>query len=187
VLVVELHAAPIRWHCTSPSIPPVYEWLKTQRGPIAELPFDPDREWYYLRFATEHHLPMVNGISSFVPQQRSMKGVRLIIVHADDGDHVGAMTFRAPTTGTLDELPQYFRYKARFTGTARSTYGVRQVNLLFDNGGVRLPARFDGNRFVAEFAQRPENIARDTDVQVEIIDGRGERTLLEGRWFWWGP
>ena len=204
VLVVELHAAPIRWHCTSPQIPPVYEWLKTQRGPIAELPLDPEREWYYLRFATEHHLPMVNGISSFdaprfvalasEPHEKLMDdlralGVRLIIEHDGDTDRVGSMTFRAPTSGTLDE-PQpngYFRYKARFAGTARSIYGVRGVNLLFDNGGVRVPAQLAGDRFVAELAQRPANIRRDTDVQVEIIDGRGQTTLLEGRWFWWGP
>jgi hypothetical protein len=44
-----------------------------------------------------------------------------------------------------------------------------------------------GNRFAAEFAQRPADIARDTDVQVEIVDRRGGRTLLEGRWLWWGP
>jgi hypothetical protein len=202
ILVVELHAAPIRWHCTSPAIPPVYTWLKTQRGPIAELPFDAEREWYYLRFATEHHLPMVNGVSSFdaprfvalagEPRDQQLDdlrrmGVRVIIVHEADGDHVGSLTFRAPTSGTLDELPPYFRYKARFAGTARSDYGVRGVNLLFDNGGVRIPAQLTGSRFVAEFAQRPGNIRRDTDVQVEIVDGRGARTLLEGRWFWWGP
>jgi len=43
----------------------------------------------------------------------------------------------------------------------------------------------NGERFAAHVARRPWNVGRDTDVQVEIIDGRGERTLLEGRWFWW--
>jgi hypothetical protein len=124
----------------------------------------------------------------------------------DDGQ--SALVFREPTGGTLDEPPPnaYLRYKAHFAGRARSTYGVRQVNLLFDNGGVRVPATLTrvgaaalGSAarpragaptqasFVAEFVQRPRNIDRDTDVQVEILDGRGERTLLEGRWIWWGP
>jgi hypothetical protein len=52
---------------------------------------------------------------------------------------------------------------------------------------VHIPATLTGSRFVAAFTQRPANIDRDTDVQVEIVDGRGERTLLEGRWIWWGP
>ncbi len=194
VFVVELHAAPIRWHCTSQPVPPVYRWLKTQRGPIAELPMGGDNEYRYLRFSTEHHLPMVNGTASFVPpwfsalaeQPREKQietlramGVRLIIEH----DRL----IPQGTAGTLDETPPYFRYKARFAGRATSPYGVRAVNLLFDNGAVRVPATLTGKQFIAEFAQRPEHIERDTDVQVEIIDGRGERTLLEGRWIWWGP
>jgi hypothetical protein len=204
LFLVELHAAPIRWHCVSQPVPPVYQWLKTQQGPIAELPMGGEIENRYLRFATEHHLPMVNGMSSFVPRRflelaneprekqlddlRKM-GVRLIIIHDEDADRVGAITFRQPTTGALDEpAPNaYLRYKARFAGRARSSYGVRQVNLLFDNGSVRVPTTLTGSSFVAELTQRPPNIDRDTDVQVEIIDGRGERTLLEGRWFWWGP
>ena len=231
VLLVELNAAPIRWHCTSPSIPPVYRWLKTERGPIAELPMGGQREFAYLRFATEHHLQTVNGISSFMPprafeladkwadparrnellEDLHTLGVRLVIVHGDtswmrdsrlalvqrfDDDSVfqfdaapNELTIHESTSGALDE-PQpdaYFRYKARFGGRATSPFGVRQVNLLFDNGGVRVPTTLTGSRFVAEFVQRPSNIRRDTDVQVEIIDGRGERTLLDGQWLWWGP
>src|SRR5205823_1463783 len=135
-------------------------------------------------------------------------GVRLVIVHDArrtdprlylvaqfDGDRVFAfqpaatLTMSTSTTGVLDE-PQpnaYFRYKARFAGSVSSPYGVRGVNLLFDTGGVRLPATLTGSRFVAELAQRPPNIRRDTDVQVEIVDGRGARTLLDGVWLWWGP
>ena len=42
-----------------------------------------------------------------------------------------------------------------------------------------------GERFVAQFPQRPSAIGRVTDVQVEIVDGRGARTLLEDRWIEW--
>ena len=78
---------------------------------------------------------------------------------------------------------------------------MRKVNLLLDNGGVRLPTRlipepglnmrfpwYDATprpRFIAQFNRRPWYVRRETDVQVEIIDGRGERTLLEGRSFIW--
>ena len=184
-----------------------------------------DNEYRYLRFATEHHLPMVNGVSSFVPRRffefanESREkllddlhaiGVRLVIVHGApiddrrlhlvqrfDDDWVysfdsysnGYYSYSRSTTGALDEPQQnaYFRYKARFAGSASSPYGIRRVNLLFDNGGVRMPATLTGSHFAAEFTQRPSTIRRDTDVQVEIIDGRGETTLLDGRWFWWGP
>jgi hypothetical protein len=252
VFIVELNAAPIRWHCTSPSVPPVYRWLRTQRGPIAELPIGGEREFQYLRFATEHHLQTVNGVSSFVPPsffELSAKwedpakrdalladlratGVRLVILHGDalppperawlrraidegrlrflqrfdddwvfrfaggpiasadlDGYLRGEPTRYESTFGMLEE-PQpnaYMRYKAHFSGWATSPHGVRQVNLLFDNGGVRVPATVTGARFAAQFIQRPSDIRRDTDVQVEIVDGRRERTLLEGRWIWWGP
>ena len=207
VFLVELRAAPIRWHCVSQPVPPVYQWLKTQQGPIAELPMGGEIENRYLRFSTEHHLPMVNGMSSFVPRRffelanesrekqlddlRAI-GVRLVIVHGDDDwvyrlDRNDAIAIGRSTTGTLEEPPPnaYFRYKARFAGSATSPYGVRRVNLLFDNGGVRVPATLAGSSFVADFTQRPSNIRRDTDVQVEIIDGSGARTRLPDRVIEW--
>ena len=33
--------------------------------------------------------------------------------------------------------------------------------------------------------KRPKDVWRYTDVQVEIVDGRGERTLLDDRWIEW--
>jgi hypothetical protein len=40
-------------------------------------------------------------------------------------------------------------------------------------------------RFTAQFAKRPPGVWRDTDVQPEIIDGRGNRILLEDRFVVW--
>jgi hypothetical protein len=90
---------------------------------------------------------------------------------------------------------------ATFSGIALSPFGIREVNLLFENGRVRLPATmktdsatshwyrwYDATTrpaFIREFASRPENIKPKTDVQVEIIDGRGERILLDDRWLDW--
>ncbi|MGZ4809797.1 MAG: hypothetical protein ACXV7D_10775 [Thermoanaerobaculia bacterium] len=270
VFVIELNAAPIRWHCTSPAIPQVYRWLRTERGPIAELPVDTDSEYRYMRFATEHHLRTVNGISSFVPESffrvqnewmdvgkrdallddLRARGVRLVILHGDglpknergwlrgaidagrltfvrrfdqdvEGDWVfsfegvvrhspdldrylrGDYTYNESTFGWLDypHPNELLKKDAMFSGWAMSPWGIHSVNLLFDNGSVRVPARlvaepslnaafpwYDATttpRFLASIPRKPWYIGRDTDVQVEIIDGRGERTLLEGRWFWW--
>jgi hypothetical protein len=115
----------------------------------------------------------------------------------------GHYSYNESTFGVLDQPRPNVLLKrgARFSGWAMSPWGIRQINLLLDNGALRIPATlmpdpdlskampwYDATtrpRFVAQFVRRPWSVGRDTDVQVEIIDGRGERTLLEGRWFWW--
>jgi hypothetical protein len=85
-----------------------------------------------------------------------------------------------------------------FDGIALSPYGIRRVNLLVNNGDIRLTTnlRFDPTlsakvhgcsitRFTARFARRPPGVWKKTDVQPEIIDGRGSRMLLEDRWIVW--
>ena len=113
---------------------------------------------------------------------------------------------RTPTDGTfgiLDDPPPGADLpgKAWFSGWALSPYGIRKVEILVNNGGIRLPTTliaepalkaqfpwYDATpkpRFVAGFDQRPKGVWLDTDVQVEITDGRGEVTLLEDRWITW--
>ena len=90
---------------------------------------------------------------------------------------------------------------ARFTGWALSPYGIREVWLLLNNGSVRLPTRLSGDRhlstgfpcypettrprFTAVLPQRPREVWRKTEIQVEIIDGRGGVKRLESRWINW--
>ena len=115
----------------------------------------------------------------------------------------GKFTYSDATFGVLDypRSGDRVRGEAYFSGWALSPWGVKEVNLLFNNGGLRVPtALFDDPsleaglpwypgtprpRFIASFRQRPRGIRAEADVQVEIIDGRGERTLLEGKWFEW--
>ena len=76
------------------------------------------------------------------------------------------------------------------------------MNLLFNNGAIREPTSplpddpglrrafhwYDATahaRFGRAFDRRPRGVWPDTDVQVEIIDGHGRRTLLEDRWISW--
>lgn len=106
--------------------------------------------------------------------------------------------------GTLDfpKPDEVIGRRAFFSGFALSPYGIREVNLIFNNGLIRLPATLqkgeaalkqhfrwydatDRPRYVAGFAARPAGVWEITDVQVEIIDGRGRKTLLEDRWITW--
>ncbi len=115
----------------------------------------------------------------------------------------GHATYNESTFGAL-LLPtghETLKGGATFSGIALSPFGIREVNLLFENGMVRLPATlktdpgtshwypwYDATTkpaYVREFASRPKNIRPNTDVQVEIIDGRGERMLLDDRWLDW--
>jgi hypothetical protein len=109
----------------------------------------------------------------------------------------GEPTYNETTSGAL-LYPQWnesLTSHAFFSGFAFSPYGLREVNLLFNAGAIRLPtlmqpdpglsARFPWYgattrpRFFAGFSKRPPGVWKRTDVQVEIIDGRDQRTLLE--------
>ncbi len=116
----------------------------------------------------------------------------------------GDAVYSDATFGTLD-YPKPGEVLGRnplFTGFALSPYGIRQVNLLFNNGLIRVPATlrkgetslqryfrwYDATshpRYDAAFSRRPAGVWPVTDVQVEIVDGRGRKTLLEDRWIEW--
>jgi len=79
------------------------------------------------------------------------------------------------------------------SGWALSPHGIREVSLLVDAGRRRIPLplfpRADvtalypwypktPNPAFAAVVPRPRGIPEETDVQVEIIDGRGEATRL---------
>lgn len=94
------------------------------------------------------------------------------------------------------ERPPPLRGKAFFSGFAVSPFGVREVDLLFEDGNVRVPATLIPDaklppawgakpRFVALMAKRPRGVSAQSDVQAEIIDGHGERTRLQYYWIDW--
>ncbi|HEX9161284.1 MAG TPA: hypothetical protein VF980_06215 [Thermoanaerobaculia bacterium] len=103
------------------------------------------------------------------------------------------------TFGWLDPPNVGKQGNAFFTGYALSPYGVRGVDLLFDDGRVRIPAILIADvrvarafpfygastpkpRFVSSLQHRPEGVPPESDVQAEIIDGRGARTRLQFYW-----
>ena len=115
----------------------------------------------------------------------------------------GKPTFNEDTFGLLDkpQPEETLQATSKASGFAFSPYGIREVNLLMNNGAIRFPTQllddpalkrtfpwYDATtrpRFVASFAKRPRGMRTLTDIQVEIIDGRGKRTLLDDRWVGW--
>jgi len=125
--------------------------------------------------------------------------------HRDDVEAFlrGEPTFSEATFGVLESpVPGQLITRAWFQGFAFSPYGIRELNLLFNNGAVRMPLMplpddpslrrtfpwYDATthpRFGRLFDKRPPRVWHDTDVQMEIIDGHGRRTLLEDRFVLW--
>lgn len=116
----------------------------------------------------------------------------------------GQTTCGDGTMGALDFPPariHFDRGQAIFSGWTMSPHGIRSVDLWFDNRTERhrarlvpdplLAARCPGQphlartRYLAEFAKRPAGIRRNTDVQVEVTDGQGEKTVFDDRWITW--
>src|SRR5262249_52993041 len=113
----------------------------------------------------------------------------------------GEFTRNGITFGSLDSpLPGQTLTTGWFSGYAMSLYGVREVNLLFNNGAIRIPAYLfpdpslskpmpwypvEKPRFLREIKERPPGVRRLTDVQLEIVDGRGARTRVDERWIEW--
>ncbi|HEV7767424.1 MAG TPA: hypothetical protein VGQ76_20655 [Thermoanaerobaculia bacterium] len=59
------------------------------------------------------------------------------------------------------------------------------VILHFDNHRMRFEAEVRNGEFVRAFPTRPRFVRADTDLQVEIIDERGNRKLLPQVWLRW--
>lgn len=107
------------------------------------------------------------------------------------------------TLGALDFPPAAIRFdrgRAIFSGWTISPHGIRSVDVWFDNRTVRhrarlmpdpsLNARCRGKqvartRYLLTFDERPPHVGRKTDVQVEVTDGRGAKTVFDHRWFTW--
>jgi hypothetical protein len=164
-----------------------------------------DRTW----LAAEVHARRLGFVGRFSDSAR-LGGDWLFRLGGGDGSSsplldrflAGNATNNPGTFGVLDpSAGGTVPGRARFSGWALSPFGVRKVDLLFENGQVRIPTELVGDRMVsrtypsygsagrprfqASFERRPRNIRRETDVQVEITDGRGEKTLLEDEWIEW--
>jgi Domain of unknown function (DUF4214) len=113
-----------------------------------------------------------------------------------------AFTFNEETSGALGSPAwgQDVRGALTVFGWALSPHGVKAVNLLFDDGRVRVPASLsDAPPVTRRQPWYPQtthpgfsaivpvlpHLDRTTDLQVEIVDGRGAITRLEDIPFRW--
>lgn len=113
----------------------------------------------------------------------------------------GLTTYNGDIFGSLDPVPQVVRGATHFAGYAFSPQGIRKVDLLFEQGSVRVPTtlrddaavtalypwypRTPRPRFVVGFAERPSGVRLETDVEIEITDARGRIQRVGERWFRW--
>lgn len=112
-------------------------------------------------------------------------------------------TYNASPFGTFDVLRNHDELKgpAKFHGWALAADGISGVNLRFQNGAVVIPADLvlrqdvkdvypwyplvERPGFHIELPARPPGVKRETDLQLEIIDARGNRTRFPPLWLTW--
>ena len=109
----------------------------------------------------------------------------------------GQPTYNASTFGLIDRPLYDATYTGQLivSGWALSPYGIREATVLIHGGKVRIPAilsprgdvtslfpwypRTPNPGFTAVLPKRPKNVPSETDIQVEIVDGRGLVTRLK--------
>ena len=104
------------------------------------------------------------------------------------------------TFGNFDPPPGVVRGARWFSGFAFSPYGIRKVDLLFDDGRIVVPttlipddklarqfapySQTPNPRFIAKLT-RPAGLPRDSDVQALVTDGRGRQLRLQFYFIRW--
>jgi hypothetical protein len=168
--------------------PAVREWLRREldRGRLA--------------FVRRFHSSLLGDWVFQIAEDRAQRAEGRVL----DTFLAGEPTCGDGTMGALDFPPariHFDRGQAIFSGWTMSPHGIRSVDLWFDNRTERhrarlvpdplLNARCPGTphltrtRYLGEFARRPDGIRRNTDVQVEVTDGRGQKTVFDDRWITW--
>ncbi len=117
----------------------------------------------------------------------------------------GQPTYSGVTFGRMSAPAPYAEVRGalEITGLAMSPYGIRSVTALVDNGRRRYPLPlFERSDFTALYPWyprsprpafslgievRPRDVGTLTDVQVEIVDGRGKVTRLPDAPITWTP
>jgi hypothetical protein len=111
----------------------------------------------------------------------------------------GAPVCTRSVAGVFEDPPgeHVFRGGAVFRGWTSSPYGIKKVDVWFENRRVKYPARVRPLPPVARcpgpppvayelaFPSRPADVREKTDVQVEVTDGRGKKTVFDDRWIGW--
>ena len=197
VLAVELYPGQIRWWLANPETPPVYRWLSQEgRAPIAELPAGDVAEYFYMLRATEHHRPMINGISGFAPQSNldlrskwatlsedfvdalRATGVELIVVHTDmlgpRSEETRAWLEREQARGGLSfvrRFEQDWVFALRGGGALAPLEAWNTFGTQFTTGGIDYPpgTRTGPHGYFSGWAKSPNGIR---GVEIVFENGR---------------
>ncbi|HJQ35725.1 MAG TPA: hypothetical protein VKB93_01170 [Thermoanaerobaculia bacterium] len=112
----------------------------------------------------------------------------------------GAATCSRSIFGVLETpLPRRYARGLEVKGWSISPHGIRSAFVYFNNRTIRYPlpiTRDIGTRcwyyapqchahYRLAFAERPKGVWRDTDVQVDVTDAKGNVWTSDNRWFAW--
>jgi hypothetical protein len=177
--------------------PVVHAWLKreTTRGRLAFIGrFDHDvgGDWVFALTKNDpdwqkRRAPETVDGGGFTPSQNFARMLE------------GLPTYSNSTVGRVDVL-KIEDGKLNIIGWATSPFTVREVIARFENGKrtFRLDRAPRGDvtalmpwypdtspGFQIIFPKRPRGVRRYTDLQIEIVDGRGQRTRLPSQYVQW--
>ncbi|MEA2489595.1 MAG: hypothetical protein QOH21_1387 [Acidobacteriota bacterium] len=110
--------------------------------------------------------------------------------------------YAGSTFGQLEQPAMYQRVTGplQISGWAMSPFGIKTVSVLLHQGSYRYEAQraqrpeltkqyswyYEGlPGFTLTLPKRPRGVPAETDVQIEVIDGSGKRTLFEEHTFTW--
>ncbi|MGH8070511.1 MAG: hypothetical protein ACRERE_35790 [Candidatus Entotheonellia bacterium] len=93
LLELGLQPLPLARIPTREEIPEVYRWLAAEQpGPIVEVPLGILQDFEYLYYSTSHWLPLVNGVSGYIPPTfQELKNMIERLPSAAAVDHLKAL------------------------------------------------------------------------------------------------
>jgi len=176
------------------SVVSVYPWLREnlangRLGFVRRFEYDLNGDWVFAITRVEKdwrrfRVPAVRDGAGFTADEELQRLLRWQQVYS-------AITFGQlyePKPGTT------ISGAMEVSGSAISPEGIRSVTVLIDRGRHRVPAtlseraeiskglpwypRTPRPAFAVTIPARPPDVPEETDVQIEILDGRGNVTLL---------
>jgi hypothetical protein len=173
---------------------PIFDWLRREigRGRLAfvrRFDYDAGGDWVFAVTRNERDWRRLRAPD--VPDRAGLTPDQQVASLLD-----GKRTYSGLTFGRMSAPTQYADVHGalEISGLAMSPFGIRSVTALIANGRQRIPVPlFERADFTSAFPwypetprpafalvipTRPKGVRKDTDVQIEIVDGRGKVTLL---------
>jgi len=170
--------------------PVVREWLRRELdrgrlGFVRDFANGSEGDWVFSCGAADPGGRRVGGPTQAIALQRFL---------------LGAPTCSSSLFGALESpLPDAYRGRLTIQGWAISPHAIRSADVYFNNRTIRyrLPLKHEPSkrcwsypadahaRFGVIFTKRPNGVWRETDVQVDVTDGKGNVWTTDDRWLRW--